>query len=904
MRQFVMFSIALFLIILTVGSIAFILSMQRIVRVQKGNELLKILEIKRIKLETFVSNELSIVLKMADSPLIKRYFLDPSNVELKKLALDEFESYRRFFKSLLVFWVNDIDKIFHFTDVKPYVVDPDNPVDYWYNMTLYKTEKYNFNINYNPELVMMNLWINAPVFDDNHKPIGMVGSGIELTRYIGKLYEDKLEKINFYIFNTKGEITGSMDTNMLKSKKHIQEVIGNIDINILELAKKIEPGQTQSFDFPSGKVAIGSLPILEWYIVALTTIGISDYAKGMTALFIIMIMAIVVILVIYNIFISKYLKSLKKTMESLKAVSKAKSNFLASMSHEIRTPMNAIIGIAQIELQKGNLPKEYETALENIYNSGSVLLGIINDILDMSKIETGKMKLNPVNYDTPSLINDTVQLNISRIGSKPIDFILNLNADLPSKMYGDELRLKQILNNLLSNAIKYTEKGYVKLTVKHLIGPDDLMLCFVVEDTGQGLKPEDQEKLFSEYMRFNIETNRQTEGTGIGLNITLNLVKMMEGTIKVESEYKKGSIFTVIVKQKAVECEAIGEEISQRLRSFTFTGEKILTKMKTVYELMPYGKVLIVDDVETNLYVAEGLMSPYKLNIETVNSGYLAIEKVKKGKTYDVIFMDHMMPLMDGIETTKKLRELGYKEVIVALTANALTGNDVMFKQNGFDDFISKPIDVRHLNAILNTYIRDRHPNKAEKYKQKITSSQDDKAVINPKLIQIFCRDAKKAIATLRETFANDDIKLLTTTAHAMKSALANIAENEMSELMSSLEKAGLSNNKEFITANIEIFIKKLEALIKRLQPTKAINDNGADISEDTTFLTEQLILIKTACENYDDVAAYTILDRLKEYMWKPATIEAIEEIRDALFLHSDFEEAIEQIDSLLLTKR
>jgi len=595
-----------------------------------------------------------------------------------------------------------------------------------------------------------------------------------------------------------------------------------------------------------------------------------------------------------------------ESQQAAEAATRSKSEFLATMSHEIRTPMNAVIGIAQIQLQKENLPDEYAAALEKIYSSGNNLLGIINDILDMSKIETGKMELNPAEYDVPSLINDAVQINIIRIGSKRIEFTLDLDENLPSKLYGDELRLKQVLNNLLSNAIKYTGKGRVKLSVNHFLHGEDIMLRFIVEDTGQGMKSEDKERLFSEYLRFNAEANRMTEGTGLGLNITRKLVEMMGGTIGVESEYGKGSMFIVTVKQKAVECSAIGAEIAKRLRNFTFTGDRQTAKLQIRREPMPYGSVLVVDDVETNLYVAEGMLSPYKLKVETAISGFAAIEKaqaaIDSGKTYDIIFMDHMMPKMDGIETTEKLRELGYKGVIVALTANALVGNDEMFAQHGFDGFIPKPIDIRHLNAVLNKFIRDRYPEEAKKYKP-----QESAAVpmdeTRAKLLQVFRRDAEKAVVTLRETTAAGDIKLFTTTAHAMKSALANVGETEKSQAAASLEKAGLDGDMDFIAANTENFIKTLESLIRDLTPTQVAAPD-ADVAEDTAYLKEQLQIIKTACENYDDTAAYAALDRLKEKPWKPQTSAALEKIRDMLFLHSDFDGAGEQAGELLGTLR
>ncbi len=596
---------------------------------------------------------------------------------------------------------------------------------------------------------------------------------------------------------------------------------------------------------------------------------------------------------------------LENSRKAAEAANASKSNFLANMSHEIRTPMNAIIGVAQIQLQNPDLPQDYADALNIIYNSGTNLLGIINDILDMSKIETGKMELNPINYDMPSLINDAVQLNIVRIDAKPIEFILDIHSDLPSRMFGDELRLKQILNNLLSNAIKYTDKGYIKLSVTHTPQEEDMLLHFTVEDTGQGMKPEDRDRLFSEYLRFNSDANRTTEGTGLGLNITKRLVEAMNGSIDVESEYGKGSIFTVTVRQKYVDCPAIGAELSERLSNFTFTKEKQPSNLRITHEPMPYGRVLIVDDVETNLYVAEGLLTPYKLQIETANGGYSAISKIESGKIYDVIFMDHMMPQIDGIETTKRIRALGYTGSIVALTANALVGNKELFKQNGFDGFISKPIDIRNLNTSLNKFVRDKHPEEASKWMFEAPSEKTrpvlPSANITQKLFKFFQRDALKAIAILKDTVSSDNIKLFTTTVHGMKSALANIGELETSELALELEKAGRCGNYDYISANADKLIKALEALVQSSITDSSVTntttkDNSFSTSEDMALLATQLSLIKAACLNYDDTAAYAALDLLRTKSWDLETNNMLEHIYDMLFLHSDFEGVVEKI--------
>jgi len=583
----------------------------------------------------------------------------------------------------------------------------------------------------------------------------------------------------------------------------------------------------------------------------------------------------------------------EKAKQEAEEANKAKSHFLATMSHEIRTPMNAILGITQMELLDKSLPEKNIQALEKIYNSGGTLLGIINDILDMSKIESGKLVLSPIDYDLPSLIHDAVQLNVVRIGSKEIKFIVEADKDLPSRMFGDELRIKQILNNILSNAFKYTEKGFVKLKISHTtLGMDSVELTFSVEDTGQGLKPEDRDRLFSgEYIRFNTESNRATEGTGIGLNITKNLVSLMEGRISVQSEYGKGSIFTVSITQKIMpDIAPIGIEVSENLKNFVFSGTK--EQKNTIFEIMPYGKILVVDDVDTNLYVAQGLMLPYELKIETAISGFKALELVKEGNIYDIVFMDHMMPEMDGIETVKRLRADGYKAPIIALTANAIVGNDKMFIENGFDDFISKPIDVRQLNSILNKWVRDKHPEEAKKYKkQEAMLSLEEVPTTDEKLREVFRKDALKAVAVLKETVKSNNFNLFTTTVHAMKSALGNIGKNEESKWASDLEDAGRNEDLDYIMANINKLIQTLELLIDEYTPAESFKDD-VDINEDTDYFVKELELLKNACEQYDATLAFEVLNRLKGKEWKKDTLRFLEKIHELLYFESDFEGA------------
>jgi signal transduction histidine kinase/FixJ family two-component response regulator len=390
-----------------------------------------------------------------------------------------------------------------------------------------------------------------------------------------------------------------------------------------------------------------------------------------------------------------------------------KSNFLAIMSHEIRTPMNAIMAITEMQLQENKLTQNSKEAFDRIYYSGNLLLQIINDLLDLSKIEAGKLDIVPDKYEMASLINEVVHLNKIRFDSKPIEFKLSIDENIPATLTGDSLRIKQILNNILSNAFKYTWEGEVELriTSEPVDAGDEknVVIVFVVRDTGQGMSNDDLKNLYDEYARFNTRANRSTTGTGLGMNITKNLIDLMDGEITAESKPKKGSTFTVRLPQKLNGSNArLGKDVVENLSQFHFNSITKMPKSSILREHMPYGSVLIVDDTETNLFIAKLLLRPYGLKIETAASAFEAIERIKNKNKYDIIFMDHMMPKMDGMEGVKIIRDLGYVNPIVALTANAVSGQAEIFLKNGFDDFISKPIDMRVLNAALNKHIRDK----------------------------------------------------------------------------------------------------------------------------------------------------------------------------------------------------
>ena len=389
---------------------------------------------------------------------------------------------------------------------------------------------------------------------------------------------------------------------------------------------------------------------------------------------------------------------LNKAKKKAEDSNKAKSDFLSNMSHEIRTPMNAIMGFSETILNDKKVNVENaKKDIEHIYIASSNLLEIMNNILDISRIETGEEKLDNKDYSIGNIVLELKSIIDARINNPKVKFITNVDENIPSKLFGDKTKVFQILLNILSNSVKYTEVGKIELYVTADVKGNNANLHFKVSDTGFGIKEEDYDKIFEKFSRLDNATRNEIEGTGLGLVITKKLVNLLDGKIWFESQYGAGTTFYVDITQQIVDSSKLGNILT----------EKGITSERNYLDCSKY-KVLIVDDNKLNLKVAEKILTPYKFSITTLNGGRECVDNIKEGNKYDMIFLDHMMPELDGIEVLHILEKLDSYDIppVVALTANAITGMKEMYLNEGFDEYLAKPINISELDKLINKYFK------------------------------------------------------------------------------------------------------------------------------------------------------------------------------------------------------
>jgi len=515
-------------------------------------------------------------------------------------------------------------------------------------------------------------------------------------------------------------------------------------------------------------------------------------------------------------------------------VGQSKADFLANMSHEIRTPINTVIGMNEMILRE-NQDESIKEYAQNIKRASNMLLALIDDVLDFSKIEAGRMEVVETEYNLNNLLKDVIQVLTSKAGEKGLETEIVIDEQLPCGLWGDEIRIKQVLNNLVTNAVKYTTKGKVSFRVSGSIQEESqLVLMLEIEDTGIGIRKEDMSKLFESFTRLEQNKNRSIQGTGLGLSITKRLIGLMQGELKVNSVYGKGSCFTVEIPQKITNYIPLAE------------AEKVMDakeeeEQEEIFLYAPKASVLVVDDNDMNLEVFKALLKRTGIQVDTASSGKQSLSMCAT-KKYDLIFMDHMMPEMDGIQTLHCLRkEVNFNQQtkVIALTANAIAGSREIYLSEGFDDYLSKPISSGKLETLLFKYLPDELKEEVNKDKKTLKSSgqsnigqidAQELQLINKEsampyccnsdemyyeMLKIYLTQAEKYVEKLPLCYEEKDWENYSIITHAIKSTSLTIGANHLSELAKEHEMASKAKDETFLQEKWEEFFDYYQTVLE-----------------------------------------------------------------------------------------
>ncbi|MCR5107405.1 MAG: response regulator [Lachnospiraceae bacterium] len=744
------------------------------------------------------------------------------------------------------------------------IVDPENDEhDIWYSLFIDKDVPLDLDVD-NDE-VNRGLWtvfVNTRLEDEEGNLLGVCGVGVQMTN-LQEMFREAEEEYNVRI-------------NLIDENGLIQVDVDDINIEKARLDISMT-GNKESDEYvyhtkDSDEFVITKyVEYLDWYLVvrsAPATIS-RDFAN-------IIVINIILFLLVFGILVFAIAAILRRSRkarddrerllivsERALAASDAKSSFLSSMSHEIRTPINTVLGMNEMILRESDDRKILDYSV-SIKNAGKTLLTLINSILDFSKIEEGKMEIVPVKYDTKTLINNIVASVYERANDKGLEFITEVDPNLPSQMKGDDVRILQVVMNILTNAVKYTDKGHVRLIFREEKREGkDIDLFVSVEDTGIGIRKEDMSKLFESFERLDEVKNHSIEGTGLGMSIVTNLLRLMDSEIHVESEYGSGSVFYFVIRQQIEDETPIGDHLSDSYESI---------RENTKIALRAEGaKVLVVDDNTMNLKVAYNLLGLFGIKAELSNSGYDAIECVKKDR-YDLILLDHMMPKMDGKETLDKMRAenlLSGDTKVIALTANAINGAKEEYLESGFDDYLSKPIELKELEDILRRWLPeeylkaadndsdrpDRGEVKTEKNREfegdrninsdkdgnkEYDGSKNDEAILTglknagfdvtealsycaedpgfyKEILNEYAGLYEETKQELDEFYKAEDWVEFKVRVHALKSLSKTIGKTGIYEKARAMEKAAGSEDSEFIRQNYDEFMDDYEKSVKSI---------------------------------------------------------------------------------------